>query len=375
MSVAEVLDESYRVAWGDLVYIRENLPEVLVSSLVGPLLYLLAFGFGLGGSMSQGSEGYIAYIIPGIIALTTLSATFSTVSMKILIQRLFYMSFDELLLCPVRISSIVIGKSLAGMVKAVMSCAVILMVGCVISPQVASDPLTLVYVMVAVAVAGFAFSMFGMLAGMLTNKTQRLTLFSSIVIVPMTFLCGTLFDVSTLPSVASWIVYALPLTHVSAIMRGLMLETGMPLDSVAILMIYLVAFFVACWWLIKTNRCRGRPTQKRPPRGYHSSLEYCSSSTGSSHVVPPFSEGTDTARWVNQLSLAAPCQCLTPAGMFTTSPGWSSCAGSPHAWYHPRPAVTSRIWPPPLWMCQLLRQPGSKVTLPIPTPSVVSIFR
>ena len=28
---------------------------------------------------------------------------------------------------------------------------------------------------------------------------------------------------------------------------------------------------------------------------------------------------------------AAPCQCLTPAGIFTTSPGRSSCAGLPHS--------------------------------------------
>ena len=38
MRLLEVLDESYRVAWGDLVYIKENPIEILVTSLVGPLL-------------------------------------------------------------------------------------------------------------------------------------------------------------------------------------------------------------------------------------------------------------------------------------------------------------------------------------------------
>ena len=250
----QILDETYRVAWGDLVYIKENLLEVLVSVLVGPLLYLLAFGFGLGGSMQGGSESYLAFIIPGIIALTTLSATFSTVSMKILIQRLFYMSFDELLLCPVRISSIVLGKTVAGVVRALISCSVIMLVGHLISPDVSFDPL----VLVAVAVAGFTFSCFGMLAGMLTNKTQRLTMFTSLVIIPMTFLCGTLFNVSALPTVVSWVVYMLPLTHVSEIMRGLMLDTGVPVDSVVILAAYAAVFFCACCWMIRTNRCRGR---------------------------------------------------------------------------------------------------------------------
>lgn len=250
--VFDVLDESYRVAWSDLVYVRENLPEVLVISLVGPLLYLLAFGFGMGSSMSAGSEGYLAFIIPGIIAMTALSASFSAVSMKVLVQRLFYMSFDELLLCPVHISAIVLGKTFQGVIRALLSCTVIMVLGHIISPAVSLSPL----VLVVVFVAGLMFSTFGMLAAMLTDKAQKLTLFSSIVIVPMTFLCGTLFDVSALPGPVAAAINLLPLTHVSDLVRGIMLDTGIPLDSLAIVMAYVVLFFGLCWWMIKTNRCR-----------------------------------------------------------------------------------------------------------------------
>ena len=57
----DIIDESYRVAWGDLCYIKENLPETLLTGLVGPLLYLLAFGYGVGGSMGGGQD-YIVFI-------------------------------------------------------------------------------------------------------------------------------------------------------------------------------------------------------------------------------------------------------------------------------------------------------------------------
>ena len=251
MNPLSILDETYRVAWGDLVYTKENIVEVLITSLVGPLLYLLAFGFGIGGSISEDPDAYMAFIVPGIVALTTLSATFSTVSMKILIQRLFYMSFDELLLCPVHISSVILGKTMSGVIRALISCTIIMVVGHLISPGVSIEPLAFVVVIVA----GLTFSMFGLLAGMLTSKTQKLSLFTSIVIVPMTFLCGTLFNVSALPDAVAFAIYLLPLTHVSQLMRGIMLGTGIPLDSVAILIIYMVAFFAACYWMIKTNRC------------------------------------------------------------------------------------------------------------------------
>ena len=43
------------------------------------------------------------------------------------------------------------------------------------------------------------------------------------------------------------------------------------------------------------------------------------------------SPGTSTAICVNQESLAAPCQCLTPALILTTSPGCNSLASFPHS--------------------------------------------
>ncbi len=246
-----ILDETYRVAWGDLVYMKGNMVEVLLSSLVGPLLYLLAFGFGVGGSMDD-PDAYVMYIVPGIIALTTLSATFSTVSMKILVQRMFYMSFDEMLLCPLHISSIILGKTVQGVLRALISCTILLIVGWLLSPQVVISP----WIFVVIILAGLMFSLLGMLAGMLARKTQSLSLFSSIVVIPMTFLCGTLFDSNTLPTAAAYVIYALPLTHVSNLMRGIMLpEYSVGIDSIAIMAAYIIVLYLVCYYMIKNNKC------------------------------------------------------------------------------------------------------------------------
>ncbi len=246
-----ILDEAYRVAWGDLVYMKGNMVEVLLSSLVGPLLYLLAFGFGVGGSMDD-PQAYVMYIVPGIVALTTLSATFSTVSMKILVQRMFYMSFDEMLLCPLHISSIILGKTVQGMLRALISCTILLIVGWLLSPQVVISP----WIFVVIILAGLMFSLLGMLAGMLAKKTQSLSLFSSVVVIPMTFLCGTLFDSNTLPTAAAYVIYALPLTHVSNLMRGIMLpDYSVGMDSVVIMAAYIVVLYLVCYYMIKNNKC------------------------------------------------------------------------------------------------------------------------
>ena len=63
----------------------------------------------------------------------------------------------------------------------------------------------------------------------------------------------------------------------------------------------------------------------------YASLLYASASTASSHSARVSSPATSMARWENQELGAAPCQCLTPAGMLTTVPGVISTGASPQA--------------------------------------------
>src|SRR5438270_7838332 len=59
---------------------------------------------------------------------------------------------------------------------------------------------------------------------------------------------------------------------------------------------------------------------------------------------------------------AAPCQCFSPGGNQTTSPGRISSTGPPSRCAQPHPAVTMSVWPSG-WVCHAVRAPGSKVTV------------
>ncbi|AAF84576.1 hypothetical protein XF_1767 [Xylella fastidiosa 9a5c] len=90
---------------------------------------------------------------------------------------------------------------------------------------------------------------------------------------------------------------------------------------------------------------------------------YCSSVTFSIHVTFLPSTVPVTARCVIAVPDAAPCQCLTPGGHQTTSPGRMTCTGLPHSCTSPTPEVTTRRCPAG-WVCQAERAPGSKLTRP-----------
>ena len=130
-----LIADSIRVSWIDMCFIKGNIPTILVTCLVAPLLYLFAFGYGLGQGMTVDGFPYIAFMIPGVMALTALTSSFNTVATKVMVQRVYYQSFDELILCSMSPTAIVLGKAYAGAVRGVISCLILYVLGLVICPE------------------------------------------------------------------------------------------------------------------------------------------------------------------------------------------------------------------------------------------------
>ncbi|MBO5600427.1 MAG: ABC transporter permease [Candidatus Methanomethylophilus sp.] len=231
-----ILSETFRVAYGDLCYMKRNAIQVMVSSLVGPLLYLIAFGYG----MRSGDSGYIAYVIPGIVAISSMNSGFSSSSQKILIQRLFHSSFDELILCPMHTTSIIFGKALLGVVKGMMCGTILVIMGMAFT----SDMHITVQLFLLMLASCFVFSLLGVAAGVIVEDLAHMSLFTTFVILPMTFLCGTMFSLDALPSALATVIDLLPLSQTSACIRAVALDWAFPWISLGLLAVYGVVFYL-----------------------------------------------------------------------------------------------------------------------------------
>lgn len=243
------LREIYNVAWGDIRFLRHNALNILVMSIMSPLLYLIAFGYGLGRGQVMEGVSYIAFIIPGIVALTALSASFSSTSTRMNVQRLYYRSFDEMMLCPLRYSSIVIGKAMLGVIRGLVSCSIIFALGMLLSDELMLTPLFVVSLLVSC----MTFSLLGETAALLARSHQNMATFSSLVILPMTFLCGTFFSVSAMPEWFQAVLYVLPLTYSSILIR----ESALGWEFSWILLAVLIAFGI-CLMLFNMHLMKHR---------------------------------------------------------------------------------------------------------------------
>lgn len=249
------LADVYYVSWGDIRYMRHTLGNILVSSLVTPLLYLLAFGYGIdGGDVTVNGTRipYIDFVIPGIIALTSLTASFSATSARLNVQRLYYHCFDEMMMCPLGSSAIVVGKSLIGVLRGLLASCLMFAIGYVLEPSYMH--LTPLFV-ASLLVSCFAFSFLGVSAALLAKSHAAMATFSSLVITPMTFLCGTFFSVASLPQWAECVLYLLPLTESSVCIRASCLDVySFPWWAFGVLLAFTAAFFLLDYCLVKYRK-------------------------------------------------------------------------------------------------------------------------
>ncbi|MBD0334990.1 MAG: ABC transporter permease [Cyanobacteria bacterium Co-bin13] len=222
-SLQTLWGDTLTVFWGDWLDLRVRIPQVAASGLVSPLIYILAFGLGLGSAIDQVStpsagDTYLEFILPGMVALSSMVISFGGTTFSICGDRLFTKNFEEMLLYPINPLALHLGKMLAGVVRGMMTAASVILVAVLFTGKVWSflNPLFLLLLVLNCAV----FAGLGVIVGLNVKSLESVGLFNNFLIVPMSFLGGTFFDPATLPTALKVIVYLLPLTYTTVGLRA-----------------------------------------------------------------------------------------------------------------------------------------------------------
>jgi ABC-type multidrug transport system permease subunit len=241
-----LLADSLTVFWGDWLELRVRIVQIASSGLISPLIYILAFGFGLGNSIKPGVgisgnyENYLQFILPGMVALSSMTVSFVGTTFSICGDRLFNKSFEELLLVPVHPLALHMGKMLAGVTRGLMTSLGVLLVAIAFTGNLRFlHPLFLLILVLSCAV----FAGLGVIVGLTVTSLEAVGLYNNFIIIPMSFLGGTFFDPNTLPIALKVVVYFLPLTYASIGLRGAayLPLSQFPWYSVPILLVMAIA--------------------------------------------------------------------------------------------------------------------------------------
>jgi len=223
------LGDIYSIWWREMIRFARARSRLL-TSLIQPMAWLIIFGIGFSSSLgsslqlagSTGTTNYLDFLVPGVLGMVAL---FTNMSLSSGMSFMFDKEFGflkEILVAPVSRSSILLGKALGGTTTTFIQGIVIVVVAALLGVRL-SGPLGLPAAFALVVVTMFFITMsFSELGMSFASRVESIEGFQVVVVflaLPLSFLSGALFPVTSLPGWMEVLVDINPLTYAVDVLR------------------------------------------------------------------------------------------------------------------------------------------------------------
>ncbi|HUH80146.1 MAG TPA: ABC transporter permease [Solirubrobacteraceae bacterium] len=189
----------------------------ILTALMQPFLFLFVLGTGLSRIASAGTHGVSlrTFVYPGVLCMAVMfTAMFSAAS---LVWDREFGFLREMMVAPVRRSSLVLGKCLGGATVAGFQGLIVLVIAGLVG--IPYSPLLLLEICVLMVMLAFTITAFGVMIAARVTQIQSFMALMQMAIMPMFFLSGALFPVIGLPLWLSILNRLDPLTYAVDPMR------------------------------------------------------------------------------------------------------------------------------------------------------------
>lgn len=234
------------------VYRRTWAPNTF-ASVVEPIIFLLAFGFGMGALVgSIGGRSYIEFIGTGIVAMSVLFISTFPALIDTYVKRVYRHVYDGVLAAPVDVRELVTGEALWLAAKAGVYCCSPLVVA--IFFGLPPRPTMLLVPFIGFFTA-FGFALLGVFLSALIPTDRMMDYVISGVITPTFLIAGTFFPLDGFPGWLQSLALANPLYHCVELVR----QTAFGMQPVAALgHVAAIGAFIAVAWLLAVFQMRRR---------------------------------------------------------------------------------------------------------------------
>jgi ABC-2 type transport system permease protein len=227
--------------------------QTLASPVVTTVLYLLVFGYALGGRLRQvAGVPYFDFIVPGLIMLGITSNAFLNSSSSLMGMKLTGTIID-LLVTPLTYAEMVAAMVAAAAVRGLLVGLCIWAVAAVTRGSVQVD--SAFYAVAFALLAAVSFGAIGMLTGLWADRFEQLNFVPAFILTPLTFLGGVFYDVRALPAFLGTVSRLNPILYLVEGMRAGLIGTAAvdPALGLAALALGTVALVGACLLLLRSG--------------------------------------------------------------------------------------------------------------------------
>ena len=198
MSLAETATDSVTITRRNLRKIL-RVPDLLVFTLLSPIMFVLLFAFVFGGAIGTQDTGvdYTEFLVPGIFVQTVVfGSTFTGYSLAEDLQKGIIDRFRSLPMAP---SAVVVGRTAADVGINILSLTVMAITGLLIGWRINTSFLDAVIGFLTILVFAYSISWIMAYVGLKVRTVEVVNNASFIVIFPLTFIANTFVSTTYLP--------------------------------------------------------------------------------------------------------------------------------------------------------------------------------
>ena len=224
------------ILWEKWREFRRDFYKITLAAMIAPLMYLVVFGMGI-KTVTNG-QPYLNFLIPGVVALTTMNGSFNAIAQNLNVQRLYEKAFDQVMISPTPLWQFIVGQIIGGSLRGLYAGIVILVLTIPIGTGLVFNG----YSFLIMFLNGAVFSTIGVVVSFYARNHTDVPRFSNYIIMPMAYLCNTFFSTEQMPHGLREVIGALPLSQTSAMLRSIAAGEDCGYTGLLILGIYLLVF-------------------------------------------------------------------------------------------------------------------------------------
>jgi lipooligosaccharide transport system permease protein len=196
----------------DMLVLRRSILSEMVAVIAYPLTIYLAFGIGMQGYIGLvDGVPYSLFIAPGLITMTAVNAAYNESVWSLWFHRKVQFTIESYRVTPVSAVEIVIAKILSGFTHGVIKGLAVALVIFAITPF--RFPVSSLAGYLAFLIPGSAFfSCAGVICGTLLDKPETIGRVEAVLIMPLIFMSGLFFPLSSYPAAVIPYIRMLPTT-------------------------------------------------------------------------------------------------------------------------------------------------------------------
>ena len=239
-----------------LVWRKLIIPS-LIANIAEPLMWLVAFGYGMGalvGEVTLGDQkvAYIVFLASGSVCMSAMNAATFEALYSAFSRMHVQKTWDGIMNAPVRLDDVLLAEMLWAAFKSLFTVSAIL---CVMLGLGIVQSWKVMLAWPILLGVGITFSCLALIFNALAKGYDFFTYYFTLFLTPMMFLSGVFFPLDSLPQAVRCVAMVLPLTQAVALVRPLFMDQW-PTD--VLLHLGVLTAYASVAWVIALHLTRKR---------------------------------------------------------------------------------------------------------------------